>query len=227
MPSLFETSVESIRQGTRTLGPSVGPTFGWEFLYCPSSLLSERSRLWFIGINPGGPGGTSKAAKECFEDGNAYYVDRKWSPDGEVLRDQVKEFFKLLAGAVDSGRLTGEGLLNETLTSNFCPITSDTWRTVTERRKALDLSRKLWSGILKQLSPRVIIGMGGLPYREFCRLYRQMGYALLNEWTIDTGWGVVDFRLGTTARTGRSPGSSTCRTFLKSSSCDARIVVLK
>jgi len=151
MPTLFEAAVESIRQSTRALGPSVGPTFGWEFLYCPPSLLSERSRLWFIGINPGGPGGTSKAARECFEDGNAYYVDQKWSPDGEVLRDQVREFFKLLAGALDRRKLTGEGLLNETLTSNFCPITSDTWRAVAERRKALDLSRKLWSDILKQL----------------------------------------------------------------------------
>jgi hypothetical protein len=122
MPTLFEGAIELIRTGARELGPS----FGWEFLYCPSSCLSKRSRLWFIGINPGG---TSRKAVACFEGGNAYYVDQPWSRDGEVLRDQVKKFFDGLACALDHRRLNGKQLLNETLTANFCPFNSDTWRT--------------------------------------------------------------------------------------------------
>src|SRR5882762_3062259 len=117
MPTLFEDAVELIRTAARELGPS----FGWEFLYCPSSRLSKRSRLWFIGINPGG---TLKRAVPCFERGNAYYVDQPWSRDGEVLRNQVKNFFDHLACALDS-RLSGKRLLNETLTANFCPFNSD------------------------------------------------------------------------------------------------------
>ena len=153
MPTLFEDAVKLIRTGACELG------LGWEFLYCPPSLLSSSSRLWFIGINPGG---TREDAVESFEDGNAYYVDKPWSADGEVLRKQVKSFFDLLACALDNGK-SGEKVLNEALTSNFCPFNSDTWRTFpkAERRKAVNLSRELWGGILRQLSPREIQALLG------------------------------------------------------------------
>jgi hypothetical protein len=198
MPTLFEDAVELISTGARELGPS----FGWEFLYCPSSHLSKRSRLWCIGINPGG---TSKKAVPCFERGNAYYEDQPWSRDGEVLRNQVKEFFDHLARALDSSRLSGRGLLSETLTANFCPFNSDTWRTFPkgERRKAVKLSRELWSRILRRLSPRVIICMGGIPFHEFRRLYRKMDYEFSRESTFDTEWGDVNFRLVDCRRNGR------------------------
>jgi hypothetical protein len=201
VPTLFEDSLELIRTCARELGPS----FGWEFLYCPSSLLSKRSRLWFIGINPGiSPKETSVKIKPSFEDGNAYYVDRPWSPDGERLRNQVKQFFDELAGALQTKRLSGEALLNETLTANFCPFSSPTWRTLPERRKALHLSRELWRRILRQLSPRVIVCMGGIPYREFRRLYREMGYDIGKTESYCTGWGAVNFHLVECRQTGGS-----------------------
>jgi hypothetical protein len=159
----------------------------------------------------------------CFERGNAYYVDQPWSRDGEILRNQVKKFFDRLAYALDKGPLSGKRLLNETLTANFCPFNSDTWRTFpkAERRRAISLSRELWGRILRRLSPRVIICMGGIPYREFRRLFRKMSYEFSSESIFSSGWGAVNFRLVDCRESAGSPRSSTCHTCLRLSSCAA------
>lgn len=106
MSSLFEDAVKLISAGALEMKSR----YGWEFLYCPSNLLTS-SLFWFIAINPGAVEGQTHATTvESFEAGNAYYVDKPWSPDGERLRSQVKSFFDTLANNIGSGESTGKDL---------------------------------------------------------------------------------------------------------------------
>lgn len=132
-------------------------------------------------------------------------MDEPWSRDGELLRSQVKEFFDALASALKGSRLSGEGLLNNTLTANFCPFASDTWRTFPKgaRQRAVDLSRDLWRPLLRHIHPKVVICMGRLPLREFIRLFRKMNYQIEERTPIRADWGNVQFRMVDCAKNGR------------------------
>jgi hypothetical protein len=195
--ALFDDAVRRIR----AMADQLGPSFGWKFLYCPSSLLSKRSRFWLIGINPGG---TSRTGVPEIPAGNAYNLE-SWSPDGEVLRTQIVELFDCLAGTLNQKGANGTELLNRTLTSNFCPFHSDTWKSFRrdERRKALLFARDLWGDILQRLAPRVIFCMGRLPFREFLWLFKNMGCQSSQQAPINTGWGKVNFRIVTATGQGR------------------------
>jgi len=188
-PRLFQLAVKRIRSFHRELGPA----FGWRFLYCPARLLSPKTRLMLVGINPGGQ---SRKGRPSQERGNAYNVER-WSRDGEVLRRQVVQFFCLIAQALKRKNLSGSRLLDETLTANFYPFHSHTWHRFprASRRRVIEFSRLLWSEILPYLNPRVMVCMGKAPFREFQRLFERQGYILKLRESVPTGWGGATFRI--------------------------------
>lgn len=109
----------------------LGYSLGWEFLYTPAATLRCPNGFMLVGINPGGD---AFGVAESVEEGNAYLI-QEWSPDGARLQQQVRSFFSLLSDRFLGHTAQGDALLGQTLTTNFCPFRSPTWRELPRRRR--------------------------------------------------------------------------------------------
>lgn len=170
---------------------TLGYTLGWEFLYTPAITLGCPNGFLLLGINPGGD---SFGITESVEEGNAYLV-QQWSPDGTRLQNQVKAFFDVLAGTFVGGPGQGTALLNETLTTNFCPFRSPTWRQLPRQAEAIVFSSNLWNQLLSEITPRVILCMGATPYPFLQDALRRQATVSVPERCFPTGWGRFQFAL--------------------------------
>ena len=167
-----------------------GYTLGWEFLYGPASTLACPNGLMLMGINPGGD---RYKVTQTVEAGNDYLIGR-WSKDGTILQSQVLRFFEVLAASSLGRGATARELLNATLTTNFCPFVSPTWKDLPNRAKAVAFSNRLWSDLLGQTSPKVIICMGRVPFPYLESILRNLG-KLRGNTELPTGWGAYQFRV--------------------------------
>jgi hypothetical protein len=175
---------------------SLGYTLGWRFLYTPARTLACPNGFMLVGINPGG---AEFGITVSVEKGNAYLVE-KWSPDGTRLQNQVKKFFELLAGEFLGCDRLGEGLLSKTLTTNFCPFRSPTWRQLPRRAEAIVFSKKLWNQLLSEVTPRVILCMGARPYSFLRKSLGRLATVSQCERCFPSGWGQYQFALEVFAR---------------------------
>lgn len=166
-------------------------SLGWEFLYTPAATLQCPNGFMLVGINPGGD---AFDIAESVEDGNAYLI-QKWSPDGARLQHQVRSFFRLLSDRFLGHATQGDALLSQTLTMNFCPFRSPTWRELPRRPEAISFSQGLWTGLLSEITPRVVLCLGALPYRYLEDILRRQAETIDGERRFPTGWGQYDFAL--------------------------------
>jgi len=133
-------------------------TLGWRFLYTPRSTLKSRTRLWFIGLNPGG-----KNKEQCLascEGGNAYRVE-KWPNRGPLLQKRVCGLFELIAWYCG---ICSKELLDTSLCANIVPFRTQNKRALLNhcREKKIDINRfieSLWGPIFRQYTPVVIVCM--------------------------------------------------------------------
>ncbi len=169
----------------------LGYTLGWRFLYTPASSLTCPNGFLLLGINPGGD---RFAVSETFEEGNAYILEQ-WSPDGTRLQWQVKAIFDVLAERFLGNRSQGRTLLNETITTNFCPFRSPTWQALPRKSEAVAFSTGLWRRILAEVTPRVVLCLGRKPYCHISRILGRHATTRGNITSLPTGWGDMTFEL--------------------------------
>ena len=169
----------------------LGYSLGWEFLYTPAATLRCPNGFMLVGINPGGD---VFGIAESIEEGNAYLI-QEWSSDGARLQQQVRSFFGLLADRFLANATQGDALLGQTLTTNFCPFRSPTWRQLPRRPEAVSFSQDLWTGLLSDIAPSVVLCMGALPYRYLHNILRRQANTMEDERRFPTGWGNYDFAL--------------------------------
>jgi hypothetical protein len=177
----------------------LGYTLGWEFLYTPAATLRCPNGFMLVGINPGGD---AFGIAESVEEGNAYLI-QEWSPDGTRLQQQVRSFFGLLSDRFLGHATQGDALLGQTLTTNFCPFRSPTWRELPRRTEAISFSQVLWTDLLCDITPRVVLCMGALPYRHLQDILRRQAETIEGERLFPTGWGEYDFALSVYSIKGR------------------------
>ncbi len=168
----------------------LGLQLGWRFLYGPPSSLLCPNGVMLVGINPG----ETFSVRASVEPGNAYLVEH-WSRDGTNLQAQVLQLFEVFARYIGRGR-SGRELLDETLTTNFCPFRSPTWAQLSRKREAVNFSRQFWANLVPRINARLIISMGRLPFRQFQRVLTTFasGPAVRE---LPTGWGKLTFCLQT------------------------------
>jgi hypothetical protein len=169
----------------------LGYSLGWEFLYTPAATLRCPNGFILVGINPGGD---VFGIAESVEEGNAYLI-QEWSPDGARLQQQVRSFFSLLSDRFLGHATQGDALLGQTLTTNFCPFRSPTWRELSRRPEAISFSQGLWTDLLSDITPRVVLCMGALPCRYLQDILRRQAETIDGERRFPTGWGKYDFAL--------------------------------
>jgi hypothetical protein len=141
----FDKSVLLIKEAYKDLGH----TLGWRFLYSPKRTLSEHTKLMLMGANPGGS--TYEAPIASCEAGNAYRREVESWPSG--LQDQICALFRNIATPIGDGTEWWQ-LLDTTLTSNFCPFRSRGWDDLPQKSESVTFSRKLWTPLCRELSPR-------------------------------------------------------------------------
>lgn len=169
----------------------LGYSLGWEFLYTPAATLQCPNGFMLVGINPGGD---TFGIAESVEEGNAYLI-QEWSPCGARLQQQVRSFFALLSERFRGHATEGDALLSQTLTTNFCPFRSPTWRELPRRPEAISFSQGLWTGLLSDIAPRVVLCMGALPYRYLQDILGRQAATIDGERRFMTGWGNYDCAL--------------------------------
>ena len=173
-------------------------SLGWRFLYSPARTMQCANGFLLLGTNPGGD---RYQVSKTVESGNAFIVE-DWGREGIGLQNQVRLLFDLLETQFQGRRGDGESLLSETMTSNFCPFRSPTWRQLPRQSEAIAFSASLWHAILTQVSPRVIICMGTIAYP----FIRETLFLLANSkgrvTLLPTGWGDYAFSIHKFERAG-------------------------
>jgi len=132
----------------------LGHSHGWRFLYSARETFSPDTEIAFIGLNPGGD--SYEPPVVSVEEGNAYRVETWEKP---ALQEQVRILFQGLADRLGAGRHWTD-MLDRTLTSNFCPFRSQSWRKLANPRQSKRFSSELWSEALPYLAPRLVIFCG-------------------------------------------------------------------
>lgn len=128
--------------------------WSWRLLYTPFSTITSNSGVAFIGLNPGGDGGTPEVAVQT----GCAYLDESWgaAPGKSRLQRQVQAMFGSVAKAW--GIQDIEGFLRQSLTGNLVPFRSPEWADLKEHETVcLTFGQRLWREIIDIARPRLIL----------------------------------------------------------------------
>lgn len=126
---------------------------GWRLWYHPLSILENSPQALFLGINPGGNFDNPHHGTYSQERGCAYLVE-KWS-SGSQVKERVPDLFKV--AGLD---------IRTTAISNFVPFRTER-ESILKRhphfKNILAWCGTLWSELLVELKPRLVITIGAIP----------------------------------------------------------------
>ena len=165
---------------------------GWRFLTCPSRNLSAQTRVAMITLNPGGTEDPPDHPRESSEVGSAYLHER-WpghEPGAAPLQRQVQALFEQLnekLGAYPDGRQ----LLEATLTAQFVPFRSRSWKTLENKRECLTFVRDLWTRIFEHIEPELVICIDQRTTRELVKILEAKTQTSAEIHSLPTGWGRI------------------------------------
>jgi len=126
---------------------------GWRLWYHPLSILDRSPEVLFMGINPGGSGQNPSHGTYSQERGCAYLVEN-WGGNSQV-KEPVPELFK----AADLNITTAA-------ISNFIPFRSEgegKLKLNPQYKQMLRWCDDLWSELLEEVKPRLVISIGAIP----------------------------------------------------------------
>jgi hypothetical protein len=189
MSKRFSETIASIKKEYEALEYDLG----WRFLYSPTATLSPDTRIMFLGLNPGG--GVFEAPIAGVEDGNAYRVET-WPRNGPRLQAEVQALFQALANELDAPG-DWRRIMDNTLTSNFCPFRSRSWDALPSKDPAIRFSENRWTPLLQGLSPMLVICNGSGVLDAFEPVLLSSRYRKVSEGRHATGWGNITARIET------------------------------
>jgi hypothetical protein len=183
----FVTAVRSIHRKHSELGHKLG----WRFLYTPAKTFNRKTSIVFIGLNPGGR--RFEPPRPSVEDGNAYSVE-PWGRDGNLnaLQKQVCAFYRLISSALPGS--DPNTLMNQTLSANFCPFRSSSWKKLHRKDDSVRFAQRLWSRIFEFVRPDLIITLGSQATRQIDALLMASGASVKSR-RFNCNWGSITYRL--------------------------------
>jgi uracil-DNA glycosylase len=188
---LFFSLVDQIEAAYQRFGQQLG----WRFLYTPARTLSPKTRLAFIGQNPGGS--TYEPPSASVEEGNAYRLET-WpgATQGGLnpLQAQIGLLHEALASELADS--TPTRLMDDTLAANFCPFRSPRWDKLAHPEESIAFSKDLWRTILEFVRPGVIVCLGDLAARQIGVTLATTGARLVRAPEVrPVGWGSVTYEI--------------------------------
>jgi hypothetical protein len=170
----------------------LGHTMGWQFLTSPRATL-RGCEIALITMNPGGSIERPDHGRESSEAGSAYIVEawkHGYAPGEAPLQVQVRRMFSLLASA-QSGRITGDELLNASLAGYFVPFRSPQFKALAHPRESLSFATKLWARIFEYIDPKLIITIDQKTTRHLLPILSTK-YGAPSRQQFPIGWGTYD-----------------------------------
>lgn len=174
----------------------LGHRMGWSFLYTPKSTLNASQQLLFLGLNPGGKEDLGYDVVPSCESGNEYLHGKWVAEKGKApLQFQVQQLFKGIAVSM-GGNINHGTMMDATLAANYVPFRSSTWATLVNKQRSMEFSSALWSEILDQVHPRVIICIAYLVYDNIKAILVSKGFAPIDaDKAQPIGWGRVTYNV--------------------------------
>lgn len=147
MQQRWENAIQSAYEARMRRYPGDAP-LGWRLLYSPCRVLNG-AKVAFIGLNPGGSLVNPAHGIFSCEGGSAYRKEiEDWGKDS-ALQDQVLAVFRRL-------RVVPE----DVLAGNLVPFRSPGEDSLRDAESAISFGTRLWSEILAQARPSVVVTMG-------------------------------------------------------------------
>lgn len=187
LSDLFDACSARVASAYQTLGHS----FGYRFLTGPKATLAQSTQFALITLNPGGGAESAWQSGASFEDGSCY-VAESWfgQPAGQSkLQLQVQALF---CEIMDHARLSGdvgEYLARNVLTAHLIPFRSPSLAALTSKDDSIRFAHELWTRVLREWRPRLIVTIDKLAYGEIGRIISTLGGKLVVVERFDTGWG--------------------------------------
>lgn len=153
-----------------------GYSLGWKFLYGPEATL-DTAQVAFIGLNPGGDFCPTEHADFSNERGSAYAVE-SWdgaAPRKSNLQRQVLTLFDKIGERPEA-----------VLAGNLVPFRSPSWGALQDKQNALRFGKGLWTSILAEVKPRLVICMAGDAHSAL-----QDILAVRETERVPVGWGSI------------------------------------
>jgi hypothetical protein len=157
----------------------LGHTLGWRFLTCPGAVLSAKTEVVFVTLNPGGNVDRPEHPRLSCEDGSPYLTE-SWSgqrPGRSNLQVQVQALYKRFGISFD-----------ETLSGQLVPFRSPSWEELPRREESLAFGQRLWAQVIKIVKPSLVIGMGKKKLRQ---PLRQILGTPIESIDVPVNWGPV------------------------------------
>lgn len=172
---------------------------GWRFLTCPANNLSRHTDIALITLNPGGSKKRDDHDSKSCEDGSAY-IHESWGnhPVGESpLQTQIRSLFALIAEGSSNVKVSGDKLLEDSLTAQFIPFRSPTYAKLPRQKECSAFAKELWSQIFEEkLDPKLVINIDKRTFDALSKiLSKQYGKPTVQK--MPTGWGNISAQLAT------------------------------
>jgi len=187
LSDLFNACSAQVASGYQTLGHS----YGYRFLTGPRATLAKSTQVALITLNPGGGAESAWQSGASFEDGSCYVVET-WlgqSPGQAKLQFQVQALFhEVMRHGGISGNVS-DYLSHAVLTAHLVPFRSPSLETLHNKDESLKFAKELWTGILREWRPRLIITIDQLAYRMISSIITLLGGKVSEFEQFQTGWG--------------------------------------
>lgn len=160
-----------------------GYNLGWRLLCSPWEVV-EGAEVAFIGLQPGGSVEPLDHATLCMSAGSAYEQEA-WgynAPGQAPLQLEILSVFQKLNVQPDS-----------VLAGNLIPFRAPTADKFSGMVDAIAFGEKIWTDILRNAKPRVVIAMGEIAASAMCRIGRIAPERLEKHYL---EWGKVSARTG-------------------------------
>lgn len=180
---LFKWACNEIKAAEKELGH----TLSWRFLTSPAKTLTSSTKIAFIALNPGGDKIPLDHGRESSENGSAYICE-EWK--SVTLQKQVQALFREITAKQKESNYTK--LMNESLMAYYIPFRSPNYKSLPKKAETSKFAFLLWSGILRNMSPELIITIDHRTFKGIHRIFvTEIGFELSKSKTFPTGWGNI------------------------------------
>ena len=183
---LFSECIRDIDAAYKELGH----TLGWRFLSVSKTVLQQPVKIAFITLNPGGNYIPPDHPWESCENGVSYLVER-WGalPGQSTLQIQVQKMFSMIRDSINFDG-TYQQLMAQSLISHYIPFRSPRFGDLPRKQESVDFGRRLWTRLLPEMSPHLVICLGREVQTELRALIPTALSASLEESRVfPIGWG--------------------------------------
>jgi len=179
---------------------------GYRFLLCSKRLFDEKTKILFLGLNPGVDKNdvTKIYSHESCEHGCAFFSE-EWdgNPRGtQHLQVQVINMLEALKNELRERKSTEIFANEDVLSAYFIPFRSSELEKLANKKSIYQFAIQLWGDILKVWKPEMIITLGKVPFEKVRDTLIKDGYTLIPTAPFPSGWKgqtleVVQLRKGT------------------------------